>query len=180
MTKYLLDTNAYFEILKHLTGEIHNPGIEPIIHSECYISKLTKIEIISVIGKYSRGQSRQIQICDRIHEDTLSKCQKRFVVGEKRKWTPRKLRDWIKLEKEITSGLNPRFNIQVLEINDSVIKEAQHFIENALKHNFGSMDAMILGTAKAYSATDPMVVVTADKGLKAGMKKIGFPFISLI
>ena len=79
-----------------------------------------------------------------------------------------------------TPGLNPRFNIQVLEINDSVIKEAQHFIENALKHNFGSMDAMILGTAKAYSATDPMVVVTADKGLKAGMKKIGFPFISLI
>lgn len=43
------------------------------------------------------------------------------------------------------------------------------------------MDAMILGTAKAYSEeNDEIIVVTADKGLKSGMDKVKFPHISLV
>ena len=39
------------------------------------------------------------------------------------------------------------------------------------------MDAMILGTAKAYSQEgESIVIVTADRGFRAGMTAIGYPF----
>ncbi|MDD6615706.1 MAG: PIN domain-containing protein [Lachnospiraceae bacterium] len=181
MAKYLLDTNAYFEILKYVVGQEDNEIIRRIINEKCYISKLTKIEIISVIGKYSRGQSKQIQICDRVHEDSADKCGRRYVIAERRKWNSRKLRDWMKLEKEITNGTNEKIKIEVLEINPKVVSEAERFIQHALKQNFKSMDAMILGTASAYSEQgNEMIVVTADKGLKAGMNRIGFSYLSLV
>ena len=127
--KYLLDTNAYFAVLKYLAEKKENriEKIDKIIREECYISKVTEIEIISVIGQYARGQARQIATCD------------------------------------------------------SVMKEAQRFIQKALVHNFKSMDSIILGTAKAYSSSEEdIVVVTADKGLKAGMRAINYPHESLV
>ena len=54
MAKYLLDTNAYFAILKYIVEEEHNSVMEAIVNSKCCISKLTQIEIISVIGQYAR------------------------------------------------------------------------------------------------------------------------------
>ena len=46
---------------------------------------------------------------------------------------------------------------------------------------YNLVDAMIVGTARAYSTADEeMIVVTADKALKAGMGKAGYPFISLV
>ena len=89
------------------------------------------------------------------------------------------MHDWLKLEREISGGMNPKINVKVLDIDEKAIKEAQKFIENALLHNFGSMDAMILGTAKANSTEGKeMMVVTADKGFKAGMTRINYPHIS--
>lgn len=42
------------------------------------------------------------------------------------------------------------------------------------------MDAVILGTAKANSTdSEKMIVVTADKALKAGMDKINYPHVSI-
>lgn len=181
MDKYLLDTNAYFEILKHITEQTPNTNIEKIRMGNCYISRLTKIEIVSVIGKYSRGQCKQIQVCDRVHEKSLNACEERYIIAAKRKWSPRKLHDWLRLEKDISTGQNSYLSVEVLDINEAVISEAEKFIQKALIHNFKSMDSMILGTAKAYSDNDnKMLIVTADKGLKAGLKKIDFPFMSLI
>ncbi len=57
MAKYLLDTNAYFAILKYIVEEEHNSVMEAIVNSKCCISKLTQIEIISVIGQYARGKT---------------------------------------------------------------------------------------------------------------------------
>lgn len=66
---YLLDTNAFFEILCEI-AEIEIPGMKgflKIIDGEkCYISRVTLIEIISVIGKYGRGETREWQICNKI------------------------------------------------------------------------------------------------------------------
>ena len=51
----------------------------------------------------------------------------------------------------------------------------------ALVYNFKSMDSVILGTAKAYSEDgEDIVIVTADKGFRAGMTAIGYPFDSLV
>lgn len=180
MKKYLLDTNAYFALLKYVTSENNNETIDNILAGECYISKVTQIEIISVIGKYARGISGGIQVCNRINEDTNMICGKQFIIPKQRKWSQAKLKEWLKLEKEISSGNNCLFNVKVLEINSDVIAEAEEFIKNALIYNFKSMDAVVLGTAKANSSdTEVMVVVTADKGLKAGMDKIHYPHISI-
>lgn len=99
----------------------------------------------------------------------------------KTRWSQAKLKGWLRLEKEVSSGSNCLFNVKVLEINPDVIAEAENFIQNALIFNFKSMDAVILGTAKANSSDDEtMVVVTADKGLKAGMDKINYPHVSIV
>lgn len=181
MARYLLDTNAYFAILKHVAGEESNAVIEKILSGEYFISKLTQIEIISVIGQYARGKSGQRQLCDRVHEDTGESCGKIFLTEHRRKWSRQKVHDWLKLEREISGGQNDRITIQVLDINENVIENAERFIQNALVHNFRSMDAMILGTARAYSAAEEeMIVVTADKALKAGMRRVGYPFISFM
>lgn len=180
MNKYLLDTNAYFALLKYVGTDDHNEIIDNILAGECYISKVTQIEIISVIGKYARGANGGTQACNRIHADTVAMCGKQYRIPRQKKWSQAKLRGWLKLEKEVSSGRNCLFNVKVLEINSNVIAEAEHFIQYALIYNFKSMDAVILGTAKANSSnTDIMVVVTADKALKAGMDKINYPYVSI-
>lgn len=75
MKRYLLDTNAFFEMLSFLAGrnvraDAYN--FEEIKQGECYISKITELEILSVIGKYGRGEPSKWQNCDRqIAEDDL-------------------------------------------------------------------------------------------------------------
>lgn len=179
--KYLLDTNAYFAILKYVgSKETDNVSIESVLKGECYISKATQLEIVSVIGKYARGSNGGIQICERIHDGAAEKCGMKYVVKKEKKWSRAKLKDWLKLEKEVSTGVNVLFNVSVLEIDNNVIKEAEKFIQNALLYNFKSMDSIIVGTALAYSDEDnKIVVVTADKALKAGMEKIDFPHISV-
>lgn len=179
--KYLLDTNAYFAILTYVASdEKGNEVIEKVLKGKCFISKATQIEIISVIGKYARGSSGGVQICERIHEENTEKCGKRYVIPKQKKWSQAKLREWLKLEKEVSTGINPKFRVTVLEINSDVLNKAENFIQNALLYNFKSMDSIIVGTALANSEKDSqMVVVTADRALKAGMDKIGYPNISV-
>ena len=181
MTKYLLDTNAYFAILRYSAEEDSNPAVENVLNGECCISKLTQIEIISVIGQYARGRNGQKQVCDRVHEGSRESCGKTYVTERRKKWSRQKVHDWLKLEKEISNGSNETIRMRVLDVNEEVIRSAERFIQHALTHNFRSMDAMIVGTARAYSTADEeMIVVTADKALKAGMGKAGYPFISLV
>lgn len=180
MNKYLLDTNAYFAMLKYVSGETGNEVIDNILKGECYISKVTQIEIISVIGKYARGAGGGVQVCNRIHRDTGMMCGKQFTTPKQKKWSQAKLRGWLKLEKEVAGGRNCLFNVKVLEINSEVIAEAEDFIYNALIYNFKSMDAMIVGTAKVNSTdAETMIVVTADRALMAGMDRINYPHISI-
>lgn len=180
--KYLLDTNAYFAILEYVSSkETGNAVIAKVLEGECFISKATQIEIISVIGKYARGSNSGVQTCERIHADAVEKCGMKYVVKKKKKWSQVKIKDWLKLEKEVSTGSNVLFNVSVLEINNNVIKEAEKFIQNALLYNFKSMDSIIVGTALANSNKEnKMIVVTADKALKAGMLKINHSCISLV
>ncbi len=180
MKKYLLDTNAYFALLKYVSSDDNNEIIDDILKGECYISRITRIEIISVIGKYARGSGGGVEVCDRIHEESGQICGKRFTVPKRKRWNQAKLRDWLKLEKEVSSGKNCLLNLKVLEMNSEVLAEAEKFIQYALTYNFKSMDAVVLGTAKVNSSDgEMMIVVTADKGLKAGMNQINYPHISI-
>lgn len=179
--KYLLDTNAYFAILKYISaGCMDDENINEVINGECFISKATQIEIVSVIGKYARGSSGGLQVCERIHADGNIKCGAKYITPKQKKWSQAKLKDWLRLEKEISSGINPLFSVTVLDINDQVITSAEMFIQNALLYNFKSMDSIIVGTAMANSIEgEQMIVVTADKAMKAGMDKVKYPHISV-
>lgn len=60
--EYLLDTNAYFNLLKEAqsTKEAVSPfseQVDTIKAGKVCISKITTVEIISVLGKYARGVS---------------------------------------------------------------------------------------------------------------------------
>lgn len=77
--KFLLDTNAYFNFLKF--SSVSPPGektlevfeaIKIIKNGTCYISALSLIEIISVIGKYARGSVGGYEKCQCIISDTVS------------------------------------------------------------------------------------------------------------
>lgn len=76
MKKYLLDTNAYFALLAYIVTGENDKIIADILAGECYISRVTQIEIISVIGKYARGGGGGSQMCNRICKDTGVMCGK--------------------------------------------------------------------------------------------------------
>lgn len=180
MERYLLDTNAYFALLEYISSEQKDSIIEKILAGKCYISKATQIEIISVIGKHSRGGGGEVQVCNRIHQSSTLKCGEKYITPKRKSWSTARVKDWLKLVKEVSDGKNNLLKVDVLDINEKVMKEAELFIQNALRHNFKSMDAIILGTAKANSSEDEqMIVVTADKGLKAGMDRIHYPNVSI-
>ena len=49
---------------------------------------------------------------------------------------------------------------------------------HAVKHKFGSQDALIAATAIIHSTEiDPLFVVTSDRALRAAMKEEGMDFI---
>ena len=60
--EYLLDTNAYYNLLKesrnHQKGDsAFSAEISTLASSDLFISTITKIEIISVLGKHARGNN---------------------------------------------------------------------------------------------------------------------------
>lgn len=181
MDKYLLDTNTYFRLLEYIVLENQgDANLDNIKRSECFISQATKIEIISVIGKHARGQVGQTQKCDRIHESNNTVCGEKYIIPTRNKWSNKKIKTWLKLEKEISSGINKLLNVKVLGVSDEVFGEAEKFIQKSLKCNFKSMDAIIVGTAQAYSDDkEKFIVVTADKAMIAGLKECGYLYVDL-
>ena len=67
--KFLLDTNAYFNFLRALKAEKsgdnqYTDTIKKIKEGNPCISVITKVEIISVLGKYARGKNGGSQKCN--------------------------------------------------------------------------------------------------------------------
>lgn len=179
MKRYLLDTNALFELVSFLAGKNvrrDEYDFEEIRWGKCYISKITELEILSVIGKYGRGESPQWQPCNRqIHEDG-TKCAHRYFHRGINAWNPKVCAAMRKLVKEMTGGTSPLLTLHVLELDDDVLRRAEGFMMHAAKHKFGSQDALIAATAIVHSKEAPMIVVTSDKALRAAMQEEGMPF----
>lgn len=181
MKKYLLDTNAYFEMLSFLAGKnIRSDGydFEDIQNGECYISKITELEILSVIGKYGRGEASQWQKCTRqIHADG-TECNYRYFHKGRRPWNKKLCRDMQKLVKEMITGSSPILKVNVLDVNETIIERAEGFMMHASKHKFGSQDALIVATSIICSSQEePLIVVTSDRALRAAMIEEGVGFI---
>jgi len=175
--EYLLDTNAYYNLLKesreHQKGNsIFSTEINKLTSSSLFISVITKIEIVSVLGKYARGNSGGFQKCTRCISKTGDSCQNQWYTRPKARWNRREISGWQKLIQETILGTSPLIKVNVLPFNDKTLKTAEQLIVHALVHNFASMDAIIAATAQeAVVIGHDMTVVTSDKGLKACLSK---------
>lgn len=174
---FLLDTNAYFNFLKYAAfskdnqdGDPYKAEIERLKNGNCYISSVSRLEIVSVIGKYARGVSGSREKCNCVISETGERCGNfRYVQGRK----PMKkalVGRWLQVVKETTEGVSPVFSVTELPLSQEIFKSAQTIIQHALIHNFASMDAVLAATlqeSKKIPGLEMMQMVTSDKGLKA-------------
>lgn len=180
--EYLLDTNAYYNLLKESRenqkgDSVFSSVINILVNSDLFISTITKIEIISVLGKYARGNSGGFQKCTRCLSETGDSCGNQWYTAPKPGWNQRKIRGWQKLIQDTMLGISPLVTIKILPFDNGTIRTAEQLIVHSLVHNFASMDAMIAATAQeAIINGRDMTVVTSDKGLKACLSKANITY----
>lgn len=185
---YLLDTNAYFNFLKYATltnnadktdeTNIYAEAIGIIKKGENYISTLSQIEIISVIGKHARGNFGGTQKCNCVVSETGERCSNYRYTNNKRRWNTKKIKWWLKLVNETIQDVSPVLSVSVLPLTGKEVIKAQQIVLHALIHNFGSLDAFIAATAKEFcknNGADKLTIITSDKGLKACLDKCALP-----
>lgn len=180
--KYLLDTNAYFKYLSEVQAGKNGDAqfadtIKKIREGNPCVSVITKVEIISVLGKYARGNSGGQQKCNCIISADGEKCTNTRFVEPRNRWKTKRIKAWKKLIEETMNGTSSLISLQLLPFDLKTISEAEKIVEHALVHSFASMDAMIAATAKQEMANDnEIIVVTSDKGLKACLSKCSIPY----
>lgn len=94
--EYLLDTNAYYNLLRE-SGEQQKGGstfraeLSTLISGSLFISTITKIEIVSVLGKYARGSSGGFQRCTRCISEAGESCQNQWYTAPRVRWNRREI-----------------------------------------------------------------------------------------
>ena len=179
---FLLDTNVFFHVIEDIAGNTASGELKLLQEGKCYISELTRIEIISVLGKHARGASGQIHKCERIISENGDVCGREYYLPARKGWKKRVVADWRKLIRDITTGNSRLFGVEVLPLTPEVCDVARTFVGYALNYNFGSLDAMITATAIEYrdrTGTE-LTMVTYDKKLMAAIKADGtIPYLNL-
>lgn len=179
--EYLMDTNAFFNLLKAMNPDSDgqnalSESIEELLSQKLTVSSITKVEIISVLGKYARGNQGGFQKCNCVISQDGQLCQNSRYSKPRKKWNPRRTKAWLQLIDEILEGRSKLLSVEVDSFDASTVSEAQNIIMHALTHNFASMDALIVATAKIARENDRNVtVITSDKGLKACLGKCEIP-----
>lgn len=130
---YLLDTNAYFNFLRYATkalgdDDTFNETIEKIRDAECYISQVSLLEIISVLGKYSRGNSGGKEKCNCIIDEHGTICPNFKYTTKKNKWSKKRKKAWIKYFEEMKQGTSDILSIHVLPLDAITWAEAEKII----------------------------------------------------
>lgn len=183
--EYLLDTNAFFNILRAMNPDSNGSGIssesiEKLKSEKLSISSITKVEIISVLGKYARGNQGGIQKCNCEISERGDICQNYRYSKPRKKWNVRKTKAWLQFITEILEGKSKTLCVTVEPFDMDTILEAQKIVQYALTYSFASMDALIAATAKiAGDNKRNITVITSDKALKACLKKCSIPCYDL-
>ena len=174
---YLLDTNAYFNLLKLLrqyneTSLEYPEIIKQLLSGDLYISTVTKVEIISVLGKYARGNNGGYNKCNCVIAEDGTLCSNYKYTVPRKKWSKKRIKAWLQLIDETVTGKSTLIQIKLLSFTEKTIDEAQRIVLHALTYNFGSMDAIIAATAKESNNNyKNITVITSDKALKACLQQ---------
>ena len=179
--EFLLDTNAFYNLLKAMNPETSNESefadtIAALKHTKLVVSTITEVEIISVLGKYARGSQGGFSRCNCKISPEGQICQNNRYTAPRKKWNRKRVKAWLQLIKEVFEGKSELFTVSIEPFDSATVAEAKSVISHALAYNFASMDAMIAATAKlARNNKRNITVVTSDKGLKACLLKINIP-----
>lgn len=119
--EYLMDTNAFFNLLKAM-----NPGsdgqdampkaIKELLSKKLTVSSITKVEIISVLGKYARGNQGGFQMCNCVISQDGQLCQNSRYSKPRKKWNSRKTKVWLRFIDEILGD-----NLNYLMLRQSLL-----------------------------------------------------------
>lgn len=178
---YLLDTNAYFNLLKlvyqYKDKEDSCPEkVKKLKESNLFISTVTKVEIISVLGKYARGNNGGYNKCNCVIDPSGLVCSHYKYTAPRKKWSNKQIKAWLQLIDETVTGKSAFTKLDLLPFSEQTISEAQRIILHSLTYNFGSMDAIIAATAKmVIDNQKSLIVVTSDKSLKACLNQCAIP-----
>jgi len=173
--KYLLDTNAFWNILENwnltasnLLTELCNDG-----KISFYLSEISAMEIHSVLGKYIRGKAMQEIKCERIvrNPDSTQLCNNTWISAEQKPLNRRKALDYIRLIDDILNNRNQNFNIEIIPLDSKTLQTGSMLLRKyAYRQDFQSLDAAIAATALETSKHTELTVITYDKKLKNVLK----------
>ena len=179
--EFLLDTNAFYNLLKAINPEtservILDSSLDTLKNAKLIVSSITEVEIISVLGKYARGVQGGYSKCNCKISPEGHICQNTRYATPHKKWNTKRIKAWLQFINDIFEGNSSHLTVSIEPFDSTTIAEAKNVIAYALIHNFASMDAMIAATAKlARDNSRDVTVVTSDRGLKACLSKIGVP-----
>jgi hypothetical protein len=180
--KYLLDTNSYYLFFEKEKSDALGNLISKLQEGDVisfYISEITSLEIISVLGKYRRGKQSQKQICGRrtTKDGVQAICSNEWITEGTKRMPSKVYRDMIKLINDIQSSKG-NIKAEVLPLNENTIIQGKKFLyEYADKYKFGSQDAIIAGCLiDSISKGLDLTLVTSDKSLKAALAQAGIEF----
>lgn len=180
---YLLDTNAYFLFFQHPKSHAYHRLINHIEEkqiSSFYLSEITAMEIHSVLGKYRRGAPEQIQICQRtvVKDGEKSVCVNNWLYPGRKRMSKKVFKHLGKMIKDIESCRGD-IRAEILSLDAQSIIIAKELLRKyADQFNFGSHDALIVGTLVTFQITKKSVLtmITSDRGMQNVLKeeKISF------
>ena len=87
---------VYYNLLRE-SGEQQKGGstfrteLSMLISGSLFISTITKIEIVSVLGKYARGSSGGFQRCTRCISEAGESCQNQWYTAPRVRWYRREI-----------------------------------------------------------------------------------------
>lgn len=179
--EFLLDTNAFYNLLKTMSPEAVEQGaftdlVTTLKNAKLIVSSITEVEIISVLGKYARGSNGSVSKCNCQISPEGHICQNNRYTAPRKKWNKKRIKAWLQFIDDIFEGKSQLLTVDIEPFDLTTVAEAKNVITHALIHNFASMDAMIAATAKlARNNRRDVTVITSDKGLKACLSKIDVP-----
>ena len=172
--RYWLDTNAYYLLYQPLAGDATKRLVARLTtrgNIRCSISKMTSLEIHSVLGKYARAQPSTWIACNRAVESQsgTQSCSHRWRPIVRERIKPPVLK---RLNKLIHDAEQERGTLQarVHPVSHVAFTRASHYLQKyALRIPIGSHDALIAACfveAQTAGSLGSICFVTSDRGLK--------------
>lgn len=174
--KYLVDTNAFWEVIKEWNSPSNPQTILPLLKNgtyiEFYLPEICALEIYSVLGKHIRGKNNEINTCTRtiqVPTTTNAVCSNKWISNGIKKTPNREATKLQAIIKDILNNNISDFKITIIPLTDAIIRRGTILLHNySTKYDFHSLDSIV-----AASVQDGMTVITHDRVLKNVLRDEG-------